>query len=48
MLHFTTNDKITANGIFDLKHLKYYQKKFSWIFIDSTCEGDYNVQKKLI
>jgi hypothetical protein len=31
----STNDKITANGFFDLKYRKYYQKKFSWICIDS-------------
>ncbi len=43
-----TDDKITANSIFDLKQRKYDQKKFSWICIDSTRREDYNVQKKLI
>ena len=39
----TTNDKITANGIFDIKHRQYDQKKFSWICIDSTRGEVYNV-----
>jgi len=44
----STNDKITADGIFDLKDWKSHQKKFSQICLDSTRGEGYNVQKKLI
>ncbi len=36
-LHQTTNDKITANRIFDLIHRIYDQKKFSWIYMYTGC-----------
>jgi hypothetical protein len=44
----TTNDKITANRIFDLKYRVYDQNKFSWIGMNSTSVDVYNTNKSLI
>jgi hypothetical protein len=47
-MYITTNDKITDNGIFDLKYIICYQKKFSLICINSTSVDVYNTNKSLI
>ncbi len=44
----TANDKITADRIFDLKHRIYDQKKFSWIYMNSTSANIYNTYQSLI
>jgi hypothetical protein len=46
--NYSTNDKITANRIFDLKYRIYDQKKFSWICINSTNLDVYDTYKNLI
>ncbi len=45
---YTTNDKINATSIFDLKYRRYGQKKFSWIYMNSTSIDVYNTNKNLI
>ncbi len=44
----TTNDKITANRIFDLKHRIYDQKKFSWMhgITDQTSKEKFSKAKR--
>ena len=44
----TTDDKMIANGIFDLKHREYNQKEFSWIYLDSARKAVQNGNKMLI
>jgi hypothetical protein len=42
----TTNDKMTANRIFDRKYRIYGQKKYSWIYKNSTSVNVYNTNKR--
>ncbi len=44
----TTNHKMTANRIFDLKYGIYGQKKFSWIYMNSRSVDVYNTTKSRI
>ncbi len=44
----TTNEKTTANRIFDLKYRVYGQKKFSGIYMNSTSVNGYSTNKSLI
>jgi hypothetical protein len=39
---------MTANRIFDLNYGVYGQKKFSWIYMNSTSVDVYNTNKSLI
>ena len=47
IIELTTEDKMLANGIFDLKH-QYNQKECSWIYLDSTRKAVQNGNKMLI
>ncbi len=47
-LKLSTNNKITANRIFDLRHRIYDQKNFSWIYMNSTSVDVYNTYQSLI
>jgi hypothetical protein len=40
-LSLTTNDKMVANHIFDLKYGVFGQKKFSWIYMGLTSLAGY-------
>ncbi len=44
----TINDKMTENRIFDLKYKAQGQKKFPWIYMNSTSVEVYNTNKSLI
>ncbi len=44
----TTKEKINANRIFDLEYRVCGQKKFSWIYMNSTSIDVYNTNKSLI
>jgi hypothetical protein len=47
-MDLSTNDKMTANRIFDLNYGVYDQKKFSWIYMymNNTSVDDYNTNQK--
>ncbi len=44
----STKEKINANRIFDLEYRVCNQKKFSWIYMNSTSIDVYNTNKSLI
>jgi hypothetical protein len=46
--YYTINDTMFANGVFDLKHLEYNEKQFSWIYSNSANEAVQNGNKRLI